>query len=178
MAQGISFATIEDATGKSWDEWLKLFESIGAKDLTHKEIANRIYELGAAPAWWCQMVTVAYEQHIGRRVPGQTCAGKYAISVTKTLTGTIDEALERWLAFVATSDPFSGIELSRGPEVSRTEKWRYWRCGLGDGSRVNVNIYQKAPSKAALSCQHEAIETEDEAEAWRARWKNLFAGFE
>lgn len=176
MPQAISIQSIEQNTGKTWSEWLEFFESIGASELSHKEIAEKVYTAGAAPSWWGQMVTVAYEQHIGRRIPGQDCSGSFAVSAGKTLDGTMDEALARWLGLVDGMDAFSDIAVSRGPDISQTDKWRYWRCGLADGSRVNVNIYQKSPGKAALSVQHEKLESTEQSDHWRAFWKATLQG--
>jgi hypothetical protein len=170
MTQPMSVKAIENSTGKSWEEWLKFFKKIDAEKLTHKEIAQKVYAAGT-PGWWSQMVTVAYEQHIGRRVAGQDCNGEYSVSVGRTVDGTMDNAMERWVSLVGEQKEFSDIAISRGPDVSKTEKWRYWRSGLSDGSVVNVNIYEKAPDKAALSIQHEKLESTDQVEHWRTYWK-------
>jgi hypothetical protein len=63
----------------------------------------------------------------------------------------------------------------RGPETSSTEKFRYWRCGLEDGSRVGVSIYDKASGMAAIGLGHERLGSEAEVERWRAFWKALLA---
>ncbi len=163
---------IERGTGRPWAEWLDFLERVGAKDLPHKEIAERVVGDGATP-WWAQTVTVAYEQHLGRREPGQDCDGAYSVSVSKTLTGSMDEALARWRALMAGRGELSDVPVSRGPDVSRSDKWRYWRCGLADGSRVNVSIYQKSPEKAGLGIEHERLESADTIEHWRAYWKSM-----
>ncbi|HJQ08659.1 MAG TPA: hypothetical protein VJ836_04235 [Candidatus Saccharimonadales bacterium] len=169
----ISEQAIEKATHKTWKEWLRFLESIDASKLTHKEIAERLYQDGGAPGWWAQMITVAYEQHIGRRVPGQDCDGEFSVSVSKALDGTMDQALGKWLSLIEGRKAFSDIPVSRAGEVITTDKWRYWRAGLADGSRVNVNIYEKAPDKAGLSVQHEKLESSDQVDHWRSFWKKL-----
>lgn len=171
MTKTISDEAIEKGTGRSWSQWLDLLESFDASSLSHKDIAARLGDEGAS-GWWAQMLTVAYEQHIGRRVPGQDCTGSFAVSVSKTLPGSMDNALERWQELMAGADELSDIALTRGPETSSTEKWRYWRCGLADGSRVNVHIHQKSPDKAALGIQHDKLESEAQVEHWRAFWKD------
>ena len=168
-------AAIEKATGKSWADWLAFLETINAKDLPHKEIAQRVHEDGGVSGWWSQGITVAYEQHIGRRQPGQDCNGEFTVSVSKTLAGTMNKALKQWLALVADRHEFSDIPISRPGEVSRTDKWRYWRCGLADGSRVNANIYQKEPGKVSIGLEHDKLESSEQVEHWRAFWKELLA---
>jgi hypothetical protein len=170
MARSISPEAIQNGTGRSWDEWLAFFASVGAEQLTHHEIVEIAAESGAPP-WWRQMVTVAYEQHIGRRRPGEDGDGAFNVSANKTLMGTIDEALAQWIELVGHRDEFDGVAISRGPAASSTEKWRYWRCGLSDGSRLVVNIYAKTPAKSAISVQHEKLESEELVEQWRNYWK-------
>jgi hypothetical protein len=43
-----------------------------------------------------------------------------------------------------------------------SEKWRYWRCGLDDGSRIVVTIGDKPPAKSVLSVQHERLDSAEE----------------
>jgi hypothetical protein len=173
MAASIGHEAIEKATGKSWSEWLVFFESIGAPQLNHKEIAQKAGDLGGAPPWWRQMVTVAYEQHIGRRVSGQDCNGQFSVSASKTIVGTLDVALEIWKTKAKGHTEFSDVPISRAPELSQTEKWRYWRCGLSDGSRISVNFSAKPQGKAVISIQHERLESMEQVEHWRKFWKEF-----
>ncbi|HEX5797013.1 MAG TPA: hypothetical protein VFX86_01335 [Candidatus Saccharimonadales bacterium] len=172
MTKPINTESIEKATGKSWDEWLKFFDQIGAKDLTHKEIAQKVHEAGT-PGWWAQSVTVAYEQHIGRRVPGQRQDGKFDASASKMIDGTMDEALDVWLGAVKNKNEFDGVAVKGEARVSKTEKWRNWRCDLADGSRIVVGINQKTPDKAGLGLAQEKLESAEQAESKRAFWKEF-----
>ena len=90
----------------------------------------------------------------------------------------MDNALQRWQQLVSDEQEFADVSISRGPDISQTEKWRYWRCGLADGSRVNINIYQKSPDKAALSVQHDKLESEVQVEFWRSYWKGRLTGLQ
>lgn len=175
MVRTMNIQALENGTGKAWAEIERYLAGIGADQLSHKEIAQRLNDDGVATAWWAQSVTVAYEQQIGRRQPGQDCNGEYSVSVSKTVAGTMDEALAMWLELVGGADSFSGIDISDGPDVNSTQKWRYWRCRLTDGSRVNVNIYEKATGKSALGIQHERLESTVQVEHWRAFWKDYIS---
>ncbi|EHR39726.1 hypothetical protein [Alishewanella jeotgali] len=174
MPISMSEAAIEKGSGQSWAHWLALLTARQAEQLSHKDIAILLAEQGVSP-WWCQMLAVQFEQYLGRRVVGQDCSGSFSVSVNKTLSGSMDDALAFWQQLVAGEQAFADIPLSRGPDISQTEKWRYWRCGLADGSRLNINIYQKAPDKAALSIQHEKLESEAQVEFWRSYWKGRLA---
>lgn len=177
MVKPISTKNFESATGRSWEEWVAFLDSIGARQLSHAEIARRILDTGLASGWWSQSITVAYEQHIGRRAPGQDRGGAYSASATKTCAGSLDEVLARWVDFMKDREELGGIAVGRGPDTSVTEKWRYWRCGLEDGSRVNVTIGEKAPGKVLLAVQHERLETADHVEYWREFWKPVLKDF-
>jgi hypothetical protein len=49
---------------------MNIFSTLPAAQPSHQERVAKAIESGA-PRWWCQMVSVAYEQQIGVRVPGQ-----------------------------------------------------------------------------------------------------------
>jgi hypothetical protein len=72
---------------------------------------------------------------------------------------------------------FSGIPITRGPEMSRTEKWRYWRCGLADRSRIIVNFSAKLDGRTVISIQHENLESSEQTELWRRFWKDFLKQF-
>jgi hypothetical protein len=177
MTKPIDISTIENSTGKTWIDWLKFFDSIGAKNLLHKDIALKVSEHLAgsisSPGWWAQNVTVAYEQHIGRRMPGQSSDGSYEVSVTKTLDGTLDEAFGWWLDKVYGSNELAGVSFSNEPKISKTDKWRHWRVSLADGSKIVVSTMQKAPVKALLSVTSQKLSSSDEVEKLRSYWKQF-----
>lgn len=134
MARAQNVKNFDKTTGRSWEDWLGFLEGIGAVSMSHTEAASRVFETVLTSGWWAQGITVAYEQHIGRRAPGQVGAEQFSTSVTRTLTGSMDEALDRWLRLVGDRKEFDGVVFGRAPKVSRTEKRRFWRCGLADGS--------------------------------------------
>ena len=161
------------STGRSWEQWLAFLTGIGAGKLSHTEIAQKVFDTGDASGWWSQSITVAYEQHIGRRVPGQDADGSYAVSATKTLTGTMDQALARWTALVGKRRDFNSVPMTGTAEHSATEKWRYWRCALADGTRVKLTIFQKTRDKAGLAIEQAKLQSAEAIEPWRSFWKGL-----
>jgi hypothetical protein len=176
-----NITAIENATAESWDAWTSFLESIDAPNRSHKEIAidvhQRLAERAPNAGWWAQGITVAYEQQIGRREPGQSCEGDFQVGVSKTFTGSMDEALAAWVALAGDRTEFSGVPITRPGSASESPKWRYWRCGLDDGTLVNINIYEKAPGKASLGVQHTKLETAETVEHWRAYWKDLLKAY-
>ncbi|MFN4024664.1 MAG: hypothetical protein ACK4MQ_07520 [Hyphomonas sp.] len=171
MSKPASVEGFAKNTGRDWNGWLEFLGAIGAKDLSHKEIAARIAATGEASGWWAQQITVAYEQHIGRRAPGQRSDGAFEVAVSKTLAGSMDEALAAWQKLAGGRTEFGGVAIAAAPETSATEKWRYWRCGLADGTKLTVTITGKAPGKAGLTVTHDKLASAEDKERWRAFWK-------
>lgn len=175
------------ATGRGLHEWFAILDEHGARDLPHRDIARLLSGEHGVSGWWSQNVTVEYERHIGRRDTGQTQSGDYEGTVSKTLPGRMDEVLDRWTARLS-ADPaaavFDGVAFAGEPRVSRTEKWRYWRVSLADGSRVTVTIQDKpgGPAGAAgpastLVVTSGKLETREEAARWKTFWRAYLAGF-
>jgi hypothetical protein len=170
--QSISDSAVTKATGRSWEEWFALLNNVGAEQLSHKEIAHKLYSEHEVEGWWAQNITVEFERLIGRRAHGQRQDGDYEISVNKTFLGTMDRALAAWQALVGDASVFDGVVFSSEPATSKTDKWRYWRVSLADGTRVNVIINQKDAEKAQLSVQHRKLQSKDDAERWKSYWKS------
>ena len=45
MTKPINTASIEKATNKSWEQWVKELDESGAQKLTHTELARKLYDL-------------------------------------------------------------------------------------------------------------------------------------
>src|SRR6185312_3861236 len=84
---------VKSKTGKAWKEWFAILDKAGAKKMTHQEIVKYLNsEQGVGP-WWQQMVTVTYEQLIGRRGEHQKPDG-YEISVSRTIAAPVPKLYE------------------------------------------------------------------------------------
>lgn len=173
----LSAAAIKKATGKSRDEWIALLTKIKAETLSHKEIAAKLYDDYNVKGWWAQMLTVEFERSIGRREVGQSCEGDFGTSVNKTLAGTMDSALSNWQKLVGDRREFDGVAFAHEPNITETLKWRYWRVSLADNSKININIMQKNPEKAAFSLQHEKLQNQNDIERWKKYWKTFLTDF-
>lgn len=170
---------IAKATGRTWDQWRTELNAQGANKLGHKDLAALAYDLMpevSNPGWWAQSIAIAYEQETGVRVPGQLSDGTFAANASRTLSGTMDEVLERWLVYVGEPAELNGAPVTSAPETSSTEKWRYWRCTVNENQRINVTINAKAPDKVTLAVQHPGLGSLDEREAWKAFWRTFLTG--
>ena len=161
---GISTAAVAKATGHGWNYWLKALDKAGAASLTHKEIAQTLYDrLGLRKNWWVQMVTVGYEQARGLRRPHQNALG-FAASVSRTVSVPISALFAAW------EDSRRGEWLPDAIEVRRQTKNKSMRITWPDGSGVHVNFYAKGGDKAVVSVEHEKLPDERAVQAVKQLW--------
>lgn len=173
MAKPISDEAITKATGHPWAHWQKVLKAMDAASLPHKEIAAKLHAEHHVPGWWCQMLTVKFEQEIGRREAGQRNSGEYEVSVSKTIPGTIDQARDAWSKQTGSQKHFNGVAVDGAATLSQTDTWRYWKLNLKDGTRINVNFSEKGEGKVLLQLTHMKLADEKTAEAWREYWKGV-----
>lgn len=179
MVKPSNTAGIANSTGRTWPEWVELLEGAGARELNHTAIAKltleHMPESVERREWWAQGTAIAYEQHAGLRVPGQSCDGDFQLSASRTVTGDKDAALNAWLEVVDSREEFGGIPVESPATTSSTEKWRYWRVPLADGTRVAVNVSDKPNGKASVGLSHTNLDSAEAIEYWRPLWKELLA---
>lgn len=173
MATGSRIQAIERTTGRSWDEWLAFMDQIDAKRLTHHQIASELLkELDGVVdniGWWAQSVAVAYEQHAGRRVPGQRPDGTFQTSVSKSTKSGMKHLMDAWAAFAA--DDEDVVELIDGEvRVSGTDNRITWRAKAQDGSAIVVISEPKKNGTAALVVQQMGLQTPELNVEAKERW--------
>ena len=155
MVKQKNTTAIVAATGRSWEDWVQLFDDAGARQMNHSAIATLALQLMPAPVeqkeWWAQSTAVTFEQHAGLRVPGQTSTGDFQLSTTRTVPGDKDQTLKAWLEIVDSRAEFGGVRVEGEASTSSTDRWRYWRVSLANGTRVVVNISDKSDGKSSLA---------------------------
>ena len=179
MVKPTNTSAISTATGRSWDQWVKLLEDAGARNMNHTHIAALALDFIPAATsqkeWWAQSTAVAFEQYAGLRVPGQTSDGDFQFSTTRTLSGEMDDTLQAWITLVDQRDEFGGVPVESPATTSHTDRWRYWRVRLADGTRVVVSISAKHAGKASVGLEHSKLESAEAIEYWRPFWKELLS---
>ncbi|MBX3048807.1 MAG: hypothetical protein KIT46_00730 [Anaerolineales bacterium] len=172
--------SIERATQQTWQEWLQFMESIDAQSLTHHQIASKVLEVLMDkidnPGWWAQSVTVAYEQYIGRRIPGQRPDGTFQTSVSKATQLNMPALMDHWAAFAAKDTAVQAL-IGAEPRVSGTQRRITWRAKAKDGSSLVIISEPKANGTASLVVQHMGLQTLELNEAARAHWAEIVARF-
>lgn len=177
-------ASIERATGTGFATWVTRLDEAGGRERDHAAIAGMLVDRWGVGEWWAQSLTVAYEQHIGRRVVGQSCEGDFGASASRTVDGGIDQVREQWHRFM-TAPRRQELGLGEG-RLTDSQKWRYWRADVEDGSKLSVNVTAKpgragggtddAP-RSTLAIEHKGIESAQARDAWKGAWKAVLTDF-
>ncbi len=162
---GIRNEAVAKATGKTWPEWVAFLDSLEAHRLPHKEIATLLYEKHGVPGWWCQMVTVGYEQAKGRRVVGQTCAGDYSANASKTL-GLPAAKVHAWFA----DAKMRGRWLDQKIVLRTATAPKSARLQFPDGSIAGAWITPKGDAKCSIGISHDKLPDAKTAAKHKAFW--------
>ena len=162
---GISSAAVKKATGKTWAQWLVRLDQAGARKQPHREIVSQVRRAHPLPDWWCQMVTVGYEQARGLRVKHQKPDG-FEISVTRTMAAPVDRAFAAWRE--------AGLReqwLPRTPlTIRKATPHKSIRILWPDDTCVSINFWPKGPLKCQVVPQHGKLPTPEAAEKMKIFW--------
>ena len=165
---GVGSDSVARATGRAWDEWLKVLDRAGAKKMPHKEIAVMLARKFAVPDWWSQMVTVGYEQARGLRAVNQSARG-FAASASRTIGTSVGELYDAW------NDPRARARwlLDAPVEVKRSSDGKSMRMTwtVGDSS-VEVGFFAKGAGKSAVQVQHGKLKSAAAVARQKAFWRD------
>jgi hypothetical protein len=163
---GVGSEAVRKATGRAWDEWLKVLDRAGAKGMPHKEIAQMLFSKFSVPGWWSQMVTVGYEQARGLRKVNQNAQG-FSANASRTLDVGLDKLYASWTEPAQRSKwlPDAPVEIrtaSHGKSLRMT-----WTAG---GSSVDVGFIAKGPEKSQVQVSHNRLANERAVERQKSYW--------
>lgn len=166
---GISSEAVKAKTGKGWEEWIRILDKDKAHLMPHKEIAILLSEKHGVGDWWCQMVTVGYEQAKGLRQVHETASG-FSANVSKTFEVPVSELFEWW-----NNDAKRKKWLKQKITIHKTTKNKSVRITMPDGSKsVSVNFYSKGENKSQAALQHEKLKDAKAVTASKKFWKEAF----
>lgn len=163
---GVSSQAVLKATGKTWDEWLTILDAAGAQKMQHPDIARLLSDEHGVPDWWCQMVTVGYEQARGMREVHEKPDG-FTANASKTLAVPLEALFNAWNDEVSRSRwlPDAPMSIRKiTPNKSMRIEWP------GD-TNVDVNFYAKGPAKSQVALQHSRLPDADASAEMKAYWK-------
>ena len=171
---------VERATKRTWDEWLQYMDGIGAKNLSHHEIATRVLdELNGKLeniGWWAQAVTVAYEQYVGHRAPGQRPDGTFQTSVSKSTKLGMRDLMDKWVTFAAKDEIVLAL-CTGGVRVSGTENRITWRTKAHDTSSIRVTSEPKNDGTAAIVAVQMGLLTNELNIEAKSKWSSILQRF-
>ena len=163
---GISSDAVQAATGKTWSEWFAVLDAAGAQAMPHPQIARTLQEQHGVPDWWCQMVTVGYEQARGLRQVHQKTDG-FTANGSKTFSAPVAILYEAWADEARRALWLPGAELIVRKATSDKSMRITWR----DGTNLDVDFYEKGTAKSQVSLQHSRLPDAETASIMKAYWR-------
>ena len=163
---GISSAAVRDKTGKGWDEWIRILDEAGAKKMKHKDIAAWLNNNHIESGWWCQMVTVGYEQARGLRQKHEKPTG-FDAGRSKTLPVPVSRLYGAW------KDPRvrRGWLGESGLKIRTAAANKSMRLTWSDGETiVAVHFYSKGRGKSQVTVQHTKLKNKTACEKMKRYW--------
>lgn len=160
----ISDTAVQAKTGKTWAEWFAVLDKAGAARLDHKGIVAILARLGV-DGWWCQMVTVGYEQERGLRERHQKADG-YAVSASKTIGVPVERLFAAWHDAKLRKRWLKEAITIRKATAPKSLRITWADCATS----VEVNLYPKAEAKCQVAVQHSKLADPGAAVKMKAFW--------
>lgn len=165
-APKMSDEAVAAKTGKNWKQWFAIIDKAGGRKMTHQEIVKFLNSKHDVGPWWCQMVTVTYEQFAGLRKTHEKPDG-FQISVSRTLNTPIgflyssfenEPSRKEWLG-------------EEGLVVRKATKNKSMRVTWKDGkTSLEINFYPKDKDKSQVVVQHSKLSSAAAAARMKTYW--------
>lgn len=162
---GMADETVKTKTGKSLAEWVAALDRIGARELSHREIAKYVAENFEVSAWWSQSITVGYERIRGLREIGQRRSGEFEANKSKTFPVPV-EKLHRAFAQARTRKQWLDVEIT----VRKSTPPKAIRLTWPDQSIVEITFADKGASKSQVAIQHRKLPSSAHATRVKQDW--------
>lgn len=171
---GMSDDAVRAKTGRTWAQWVEALDALGAAQMPHRDIAERVHADWEIPGWWAQTVTVGYERIRGLRDVGQRRDGGYETHKSKTFPVPVQKLYRafsdsrtrrRWLG-----DEALVIRTATSPKSMRIT----W----SDGTHVDLWFTPKGESKSQVAIQHRNLASKQAATGFRLYWTERVAALE
>jgi len=180
MATGSRIQAVERATGRRWDAWLAFFERIGGAELSHQELAaaleRELHGVVDNVGWWAQSTAIAYEQLLGRRIPGQAHDGTFQANLSRSTSLDMRSLMDAWTAFAAEDDGLAALaDVDVNP--GGTDKRLTWRTKSPDGGGVVVTAEPKKDGTASLQVQLLRLASPEAAAETKRHWVEVVERF-
>ena len=163
---GMRDTAVHAKTGRTWAQWVQVLDAADAMKMSHRDIAQHVYDEYSIDGWWAQTVTVGYERIRGLRDIGQRRGGSYDANKSKTFPVSVDQLFaafsearrrKRWLQ-------------EAGITVRKAAPHHSVRMTWPDGTCVVVNLTAKGETKSQAAIQHGKLASKAEAERMKQFW--------
>jgi hypothetical protein len=162
---GMADERVREKTGRTWKQWTLVLDRVGARELSHRDIARHLSEVEGVADWWCQMVAVGYERIRGLREKGQRRGGGFDVNKSKTVPVPVERL------FAAFEAPRRARWLGGAkPRVKKATPHKTMRLTWDDGRPVELYFTPKGASKSQVALQHRELPTKADAERVRSEW--------
>ena len=155
---GMRDAPLQQRTGRTWAQWVKVLDDAGASSKPHREIAQYVSSLGT-PDWWSQTVTVGYERIRGLREKGQRRGGGYEASKSRTFAVPLEKLFRAFRK-----------SLPANVKVKSTTPNKRMRLSWDDGTTVEVMFMRKADKKSSVAVTHQKLPDKAAAQKMKSLW--------
>lgn len=161
---GQSDETMKARTGRTWPDWVRDLDEIGATEMSHREIARWVHDRTGLD-WWSQAVTVGYERIRGLRDVGQRRDGTYEGSKSRTISASADAVFDAF-----TDDGIRRRWLDEGLTVRSAKRPKSARITWPDGTDVTAWITPKGPARTSVAVTHAKLPSREAMADSRAFW--------
>jgi uncharacterized protein YndB with AHSA1/START domain len=164
-APRMSDDAVNAKTGKTWKQWFAILDKAGAQKLTHQEIVTLLNKKHDVGPWWCQMVTVNYEQQRGLRQHHEKPDG-FQISVSRTIDTSLARLFKSFNDEGARHDWLGEDGLVVRKATSNKSMRVTWK---DKKTSLEINFYPKA-SKSQVVVQHSKLANAAAAARMEGYW--------
>jgi len=163
---------VVEKTGKTMEEWFKVLDKKGAKEMKHTEIfamIRSIKTLEPLGEWNHNLLTTTYEWNRGLKERGEKANG-FEISVSKTVTVPIEVLYNYWIDDQLRNKWLKGENIT----IRKATLNKSARVTWSDGeTSLSIDFYPKGDNKSQVVVQHLKIKDGDKATELKMYWNKM-----
>jgi hypothetical protein len=163
---GIKDATIEAKTGCNWERWVWVLDQAGAREWSHRAIAEHVRRRYKTPMWWTQAVTVGYERIKGLRAVGQRRSGEFEAGKSKTFAAPVGRVYRAFRDLRTRRRWLGDVDLTVRTAIPNKSMRVTWT----DGTSVEWYFVPKGDTKCQVAVQHVKLADREAADRMKTYW--------